>query len=454
MGDSHGFKAGTRHLWSRLASLPRAAGAALSGFTAAWLDSSELRRSPQDLHWNESAVQSILEILNKTAAIRRMEHTGGHPGPTGASHIPPIQGSAPAPSELSSRDHLLLQRIRENVQDANKSNITRTRAYLQFYEAFPEVHWALLAHMVSRNAGWNMTDLKSGLMSDLVKDPFKDRLYRFLERCNALIFQDAYPQLLLYQYSREQGRSCFHLLPHFHISSFMTPFWERFWLDRSSSPVLTVALIINEQNYIEGRVVQNPMFRQNVLDHPSMKLFDIARLNQVLFPLGSPNCRHDLFRESILPLRPLAGLTMRQFKDVAARIRTGKALYAMLFGYKDIYEGVMHFARCTDHHGSRSEYWPALFTSRKQAAMAGEDASLELLESEWRTYGDRLYSPRLEDVWYDNEYEPIPRYDWFQSTERLSHLKRPSRPLLIDMTHAHRFALERIAFAHDAEEQF
>ena len=42
----------------------------------------------------------------------------------------------------------------------------------------------------------------------------------------------------------------------------MTPFWEQFWQDQSSSP-LTVALIINEQNYIEGRVARHP-FTNNI----------------------------------------------------------------------------------------------------------------------------------------------------------------------------------------------
>ena len=47
----------------------------------------------------------------------------------------------------------------------------------------------------------------------------------------------------------------------------MTPFWEQFWQDQSSSP-LTVALIINEQNYIEGRVARHPFYQQHILENP------------------------------------------------------------------------------------------------------------------------------------------------------------------------------------------
>ncbi|MGV2643885.1 DUF2515 domain-containing protein, partial [Clostridium perfringens] len=144
--------------------------------------------------------------------------------------------------QLSPEEQELSHHIQEATAAANRSNVPRTHAYWDCYVSQPELHWAFLAHMVSRNAGWNMSDLKGGLMSDLMNPTFKNNLYRFLARCNALIFQDAYPQLLLYIQSRKKGKPLFHLLPHFHVSSFMTPFWEQFWQDQSSS-LLTVALI-------------------------------------------------------------------------------------------------------------------------------------------------------------------------------------------------------------------
>ena len=447
MSHSQGFKSGGSSIWSLLGSVPRAAAEALGGLTAAWIASSELRRCPKNLAWNEGAARSIIRLLDKTAESCQRERAGqtmkldSEPKDSDTS----IDHSG----QLTTPDQLLIQRIKEDVADANRSNITRTRAYLEFYNSFPEIHWALLAHMVSRNAGWNMSDLQSGLMSDLTDNQFKNHLYRFLERCNALIFQDAYPQLLLYKYSKQRERSSFHLLPFFHVSAFMAPIWERFWIDRNSS-LLTVALVINEQNYIERRVVHHPFFRKNVLNHPSFRLHELARLDQIIFPLGETRCRHGLFKNSILPLRPLAGLTLNHFDDPSARIKAGKSLYAMLFGYEAILDGVLQYVNGTPHLGSRSEYWPALFTSQLHDAMDSLEESQEMLQSEWLSEGQRIYSPLLEDVWHDTEYEPIPRFDWFQEPTMLRHFSKPVRPFLVDMTHAHRTALERTAFAHDA----
>lgn len=438
----------SRSLWSMLSSMPHAAGELFSGWAAAWLACAELRRSRRDITWNEGAARSILCQLDKTAEGCQRKRTGFRLHPDGVASR--ISGTAP-PEPLSATDRQIVKEIQETLEIANRSNISRTEAYFTIYEEYPEIHWAFLAHLVSRNAGWNMTDLKSGLMSDLTSTMFKERMYQFLERCNALIFQDAYPQLLLYKHSRRIGRSCFHLLPQFHISAFMTPFWERFWMDRSSS-LLTVGLIINEQNYIEGRVVSHPYFQENVLQEPQLKMHEFSRLNQVIVPLGSSQCRHDLFKESILPLRPLMGLTISHFSDLSERIRAGKTLYAMLFGYETVYEGALEFARCTPHYGSREEYWPALFTSTREQALREPDESDKLLEQEWLPQDSRLYSPRLKHVWQDTDYEPIPRYDWFQDARMLQHLTKPVRPFLFDMTHAHRSAMERIAFAHDAEE--
>ncbi|MFI2857849.1 DUF2515 family protein [Paenibacillus sp. JSM ZJ436] len=436
----------TGSLWSMLSALPHAASEAVSGLAASWHNSGELRRSKLPLDWNEGSVRSILCILDRTAEGCRRERDARH-SRFQAGVDAPLPGSKA--EDLVTADHLLIQRIQEMTADRNRSNVTRTQAYLEIYLEFPELHWALLAHLVSRNAGWNMTDLKGGLMSDLTDAAFKLNMYRFLERCNALIFQDAYPQLLLYKYSREQKRSCFHLLPWFDVSAFMTPFWERFWIERSSG-VLSVALIINEQNYIEGRVVSHPFYREQVLQHPYLKIHEWTRLNQILFPLGDSRCRHELYKESILPLRPLIGLTVQHFADPSSRIKIGKSLYGMLFGYKRVLEGALHFVNCTPHLGSREEYWPALFTYQAEGSMDASDESQALLQSEWLPEGQRLYSPRLLQVWEDLEYESIPRYDWYQQPDMLRHVSKPSLPYFVDMTHRHRSSLERTSMAHDA----
>lgn len=66
----------------------------------------------------------------------------------------------PLPVEtLPGQEQKLIQQIQEKTQVLNRNNVTRTMAYYDFYRDHPEIHWALLAHLVSRNAGWNMTDL-------------------------------------------------------------------------------------------------------------------------------------------------------------------------------------------------------------------------------------------------------------------------------------------------------
>src|SRR3954466_2277733 len=62
--------------------------------------------------------------------------------------------------EPSLEEKMLIEHIRNQTRLLNQNNVTRTKAYLDFYKLHPEIHWAFLGHMVSRNGGWNMTDLK------------------------------------------------------------------------------------------------------------------------------------------------------------------------------------------------------------------------------------------------------------------------------------------------------
>lgn len=63
-------------------------------------------------------------------------------------------------ANLTDEEEVLLNKIKIKTREANRNNVTRTKAYGDFYLEHPEVHWAYLVHMVSRNGGWNMTDLK------------------------------------------------------------------------------------------------------------------------------------------------------------------------------------------------------------------------------------------------------------------------------------------------------
>ncbi|GGH62199.1 hypothetical protein GCM10008014_38400 [Paenibacillus silvae] len=404
-------------------SIPGAAREVWRGKQAAWQASSLLRHPLRDLGWNSD-----------TAAALQAEVERLLPGTGGISPSRSIQANSTLVCE---EDCIILEDIKTLTKQHNRSNATRTAAYLECYEQYPELHWALLAHMVSRNGGYHMTDLHSDLMHNLQNQEDREHMYRLLERCNALIFQDAYPQLQLYIHSRRLGRSCFHLLSHFHVSAFMTPFWERFWLERCSS-ILSVALIINEQNYIESRVVQHPYFQKVVLSKPAFHLHNLAGLNHIVFPLGQG--------------AGLAGRVIEHFSKINERIQFGKGLYALLFGVEQVLQQVLEFARAIPHRGSRAEYWPGLFTTHHAGPQDHRLYAEALLNEEWLPEGQRLYSPELLAVWGDTPYEPITRQDWLQTRDCLGYLTAPRRPWLFEMSHEHRYGMLKTALAHDVQQ--
>ena len=130
---------------------------------------------------------------------------------------------------LTIEDEKRLNKIKQTTHLLNKNNVTRTKAYMDFYKRHPEIHWAFLGHMVSRNGGWNMTDLKGGFLSRLLSKKESNAFFNFLERGNWLIFQDAYPQFLVYEESKRSGKNLFYYLPHLHVSTFMETMWNHFW---------------------------------------------------------------------------------------------------------------------------------------------------------------------------------------------------------------------------------
>ena len=121
---------------------------------------------------------------------------------------------------LSENDKQCIHLIREQTRQLNQNNVTRTQAYFQFYLQHPEIHWALLGHMVSRNVGWNMTDLKGELLTKLLPERDQKAFFSFLERGSWLIFQDVFPQFLVYDLSvrgRPRNVPSFTFFLHLHL---------------------------------------------------------------------------------------------------------------------------------------------------------------------------------------------------------------------------------------------
>ena len=233
----------------------------------------------------------------------------------------------------------ILQDIFFYTDKYNVDNISRTKAYMNFYRKYPEIRWAFLASMVSRNAGWNMCDLEGAVLSKALSTSYRHHLFLTYEVANYLIFRDAFPQLLLYHYSTKYKQSMFHLYHYFSISSFMKQEWEVFLNERDENRLMT-SLIINEQNVIHHPVIRYPFFRKNVFQSRLFLLQDMLHFSTVLFPTVQGE---------------LYGASVHQFKNVTSRIQLGKILACILFN-KEKYPDFYQFAIKTEHTGSREDY--------------------------------------------------------------------------------------------------
>lgn len=360
------------------------------------------------------------------------------------------------PQESGDRDavHVLIDTISDKTAKANRNNITRTDAYIEFFQQHPEIHWALLAHCVSRNGGWSMTDIKGEWCIRLDFEAQSSPFFHFLERANWLIFQDAYPQLLLYQEGKQRHQNLSHLLPYFHVSSFMKAMWDLFW-EQGDKQLLTRALIINEQNHIESRVVQKPAYLHSVESSIQFRLESLLNMNQVLMP----------YRRNGKTF--LAGTTMRHFQSVEDRIETGLRLYQILYQDGQVHDAVVRFMTEVPHSGSREDYWPHIFTSTldgsafsqpyeprftaedstriakriktgRALANALAEAKASGTGSTTTTFRDgklrRIYSPSLHDVWRDVQHAAAESGDWFTDLRHVIYLFLRTKRQPLDIT--------------------
>ncbi|WP_040979335.1 DUF2515 domain-containing protein [Oceanobacillus jeddahense] len=307
-------------------------------------------------------------------------------------------------SMLPKREQILIRHIHHMTNKSNKNNVTRTQAYFDFYVQHPEIHWALLGHMVSRNGGWSMTDLKGDLLSRLLSEKEQKNFYLFLERGNWLIFQDVYPQLLLYQYSVKMNRNLFHLLPFLNVSIFMEVIWNHFW-GHGDRYLLAIATIINEQSYLEQRVVHHPHFKETVLDTFGFKLYDFLRFNHVIFPY---------YPHGKTEKKPaLIGDTLHHFGSLHERIMLGKRLYTILFQQQaSVLRNVLRWANKHPHTGSRADYWGDLFHSVNES-VPGTVYRRRTKHCARRKGAPRIYSPPLKYAWKNVNHSPTETGDWF-----------------------------------------
>ncbi|RTR30471.1 DUF2515 domain-containing protein [Robertmurraya yapensis] len=283
---------------------------------------------------------------------------------------------------LTASEKKIVHDIAKVVKRNNIDNISRTEAYLRYYNAHSNIKWSFLAHMVSRNAGWNMGDLQ-GKWFPLILDKKKRAiLFRTYERANWLIFHDAYPQLLLYHYSTKNGAPMFHLLPYFHVSQFMVKEWNRFW-EKGDRERLLTALIINEQNLIQKPVVEQPRYKKNVFHTLLFDFQDWFHYSCVLLP--TMNGR-------------LYGSSVHGFRTVDRRIDLGKKLSATLFN-ENYYPYFYEFATNTSHSGSRFDYEQYVHPKPKRTTPYLR-VTFPIIDHHIQEYEDWSETNRIKRKWF------------------------------------------------------
>jgi hypothetical protein len=314
---------------------------------------------------------------------------------------------------LSEKDKQCIHLIREQTRQLNQNNVTRTQAYFQFYLQHPEIHWALLGHMVSRNVGWNMTDLKGDLLTKLLPERDQKAFFSFLERGSWLIFHDVFPQFLVYDLSLKGSQEMFHLLPFFYTSTFMETMWRYFW-HSGDSYTLAIATVINEQSYLEKRLIQNNHFKKTVTSTVNFKMYDFLRFNNILFPYCTGEKRGKTL---------LSGATSRYFTSLQERILFGKKLYSLLFQHEKILAGVLKWANEHPHTGSRKDYWPDLFNDVNESSPRSL-YKRRVKNCVLRKGAERLYSPPLKYAWPNTSHEEAMSGDWFEDWHVLDYIHK------------------------------
>lgn len=294
----------------------------------------------------------------------------------------------------------------------NYNNVTRTWYYLTVYDKHPELAWSLLAHLVSRNAGYQMSDLirfqkwKENISGaaqiplpepyrQILKNTFDDlsmyeiqSIFAFLETGNFLIYHDICPQLEAYVWAKsypDHVDELFEMLigPPFDCDKFIRDKWKEFfhkakangwypewWLEPAVEQH-SFALIINEQNQIEDRLVHDPYNRY------------LGRLGAVLGPqriielIGSLGQTKLLFPVAKSPLDPsgdhLLIYTVDDFVTLGSRIDTGRNLFVGLFKQTDLQRTQIEiWAKLHPlHMGTRTDYNPVNYSKDISALWPG-----------------------------------------------------------------------------------
>ncbi|QPC46523.1 DUF2515 family protein [Mangrovibacillus cuniculi] len=300
-----------------------------------------------------------------------------------------VKTNGSSPIILFPETRELVKNIQKKTETNNRNNVTRTAAYLSFFHANPEVHWAFLAHMVSRNGGYQMTDLKGDILPSVLSSKEIDLTFSLLETANAWIFKDAYPQLLMWEFCKKKKEDLFPLLSLFSVSKFMIEKWQQaFQQEIFPSMFMTCSLIINEQKMLQTRLLDQSSSYVDLFHSLKYRFQEKMGWTDIVFP------KKTFWKNS------LYGISIDSFLDDRSRIQTGFSLYKLLFQSNDKVASYLSFATNQPHTASRQDYWPFHFSSNRQK-------------------NNRIFSPSLKHAWEDRSIRPMPTQDWYIPKEEL-----------------------------------
>jgi hypothetical protein len=213
----------------------------------------------------------------------------------------------------------------------------------------------------------------------------------------------------------------------------METIWNHFWIYRDTF-ILAIALVINEQSYLETRVLDNKAFKKEVFNTVEFKLQDYLSLNHILFPYVK--------NEKI----ELLGQTLHDFESIHERILLGKRLYAILFRDKIRLKEVEKWAKTTPHTGSRKDYWPHIFNLVDEG-VPGSLFKPKIKSCQIVKNSPRIYSPTLEFAWKNMNHERAEIGDWFTDWEVIYYLIETKETVDGEIENEYCKTLERIELA-------
>lgn len=226
----------------------------------------------------------------------------------------------------------------DELDERNADNVARTDSYLELYawtrQNGPDQPWVLMAHLVSRNAGYLMSDLARMLDGPQGADPATAEamrsLFLLLERANWLIFHDAWHHLL-HALAGRRGELTGPRTPRFMIDAWARH--EGFGDERG----LVLDLVHNEQNLIERRAVHHPHLAAG------------ARLLGLIEMSGREKPLH-----FAIPDAP--AITVGGFAKLERRIDAGRRIFDEVVADRGRRDALYEWARAHPHTGSRAIY--------------------------------------------------------------------------------------------------